>query len=43
MVIPDGLEDTWLLATGAHQLRALELLLAPWEPAGWEAGPVDLG
>nr|WP_231594728.1 SOS response-associated peptidase [Synechococcus sp. CBW1107] len=42
VVIPDGLEDTWLLASGADELRSLEPLLLPWQPAGWEAAPVDL-
>ncbi len=41
VVIPDGQEDTWLLASGADQLRSLEPLLLPWKPTGWEAAPVD--
>ncbi|CAK6695506.1 hypothetical protein BBFGKLBO_01861 [Synechococcus sp. CBW1107] len=42
VVIPDGQEDTWLLASGADELRSLESLLLPWQPSGWEAAPVDL-
>lgn len=42
VVIPDGQEDTWLLASGADELRYLVPLLLPWQPAGWEAAPVDL-
>ncbi|WP_399212063.1 MULTISPECIES: SOS response-associated peptidase family protein [unclassified Synechococcus] len=41
VVIPDGQEDTWLLTSGADELRSLESLLLPWQPAGWEAVPED--
>ena len=37
VVIPDGLEDAWLAAMDGPDLRALEPLLAPWDPAAWEA------
>jgi hypothetical protein len=36
-VIPDGLEEPWLEPRDGPGLRALEPLLLPWEPIGWEA------
>jgi putative SOS response-associated peptidase YedK len=41
VVIPRGEEQRWLQGRGGAQLAALEPLLAPWDPAGWEAVPVD--
>jgi hypothetical protein len=41
VVILDGREEAWLLPDAAAGLRALEALMAPWDPAGWEAIPVD--
>lgn len=40
-VIMDGWEEAWLLPETAAELRALEALMAPWDPAGWEAIPVN--
>lgn len=37
VLIPDGLEEPWLEAADGPSLRALEPLLAPWDPAAWEA------
>jgi len=37
VVIPDGLEEAWLAPADGPALRALEPLMAPWEPVGWEA------
>jgi putative SOS response-associated peptidase YedK len=37
VVIPEGLEEAWLEPTDGAALRALEPLLAPWDPVGWEA------
>jgi putative SOS response-associated peptidase YedK len=37
VVIPDGLEEPWLEPTDGAGLRALEPLMAPWDPAAWEA------
>jgi putative SOS response-associated peptidase YedK len=40
VVIPTGLEEAWLAAADGPGLRALEPLLLPWDPAGWQAdGP----
>lgn len=36
-LIPDGLEEPWLADADGPSLRALEPLLQPWDPAGWEA------
>jgi putative SOS response-associated peptidase YedK len=41
VVIKDGWEEAWLLPEDAAELRGLEALMAPWDPAGWEAIPVD--
>ncbi|KEF42922.1 MAG: hypothetical protein ER33_03385 [Cyanobium sp. CACIAM 14] len=37
VVIPDGLEEAWLESVDGPALRALEPLMAPWDPAAWEA------
>ena len=37
VVIPVGLEEAWLEPSDGPALRALEPLLAPWDPAPWEA------
>jgi hypothetical protein len=37
VVIPDGLEEAWLEPVDGPALRALEPLMAPWDPAAWEA------
>jgi putative SOS response-associated peptidase YedK len=37
VTIPEGLEEAWLAPCDGPALRALEPLLAPWDPAGWEA------
>lgn len=36
VLIPDGLEEPWLAPTDGPGLRALEPLLEPWDPVGWE-------
>ena len=36
VVIPEGLEEAWMAPVHGQQLRALEPLLAPWDPSGWE-------
>ena len=36
VLIPQGLEDAWMASVDGQQLRALEPMLAPWDPAGWE-------
>jgi putative SOS response-associated peptidase YedK len=41
VLIPDGLEEPWLLATGGGELEALKPLMEPWAPEGWEAVPVE--
>jgi putative SOS response-associated peptidase YedK len=41
VLIPDGLEEAWMAGTDAAGLRALEPLMAPWDPAGWEAVPLE--
>jgi putative SOS response-associated peptidase YedK len=40
VIIPDGLEEAWLAPADGAGLRALEPLLHPWDPAGWEALPL---
>lgn len=40
-LIPDGLEQAWLAPVHGAELRALEPLLAPWDPAGWQLEPVE--
>ncbi len=44
VVIPVGLEQAWLEPVDGPGLRALEPLLLPWDPAGWQAdgAPVPL-
>jgi putative SOS response-associated peptidase YedK len=37
VLIPDGLEEVWLAPADGLALRALEPLMASWDPAGWEA------
>jgi putative SOS response-associated peptidase YedK len=37
VLIPAGLERAWLEPADGAGLRALEPLMAPWDPAGWEA------
>ena len=41
VVIPTGLEEAWLEAMDGPALRALEPLLQPWDPVGWEAVKVQ--
>jgi hypothetical protein len=41
VVIMDGWEEAWLLPEEAAELRGLEVLMAPWDPAGWDAIPLD--
>ncbi len=36
VVVPDGLEQAWMAPSGGPELRALEPLLAGWDPSGWE-------
>ncbi len=36
VLLPDGLEQAWLAPAHGAGLRALEPLLAGWDPAGWE-------
>ena len=36
VLIPRGLEEAWMSALDGQQLRALEPLLSPWDPSGWE-------
>ena len=36
VLIPHGLEEDWMAALDGQQLRALEPLLSPWDPSGWE-------
>ena len=42
-VIPSGREEAWLEEADGPALRALEPLLAPWEPVGWEAVKLEPG
>lgn len=42
VVIPDGLEEAWLAAVDGPELRALEPLMDPWDPAAWEAVKLEL-
>lgn len=37
VLIPDGLEEPWLAPLDGPGLRALEPLLEPWDPVGWQA------
>jgi putative SOS response-associated peptidase YedK len=38
-LIPDGLERAWLAPVHGAELRALEPLLEPWDPADWRIEP----
>lgn len=40
VVLPDGLEEAWLLPADGPALRALEPLMESWDPDGWEAVPL---
>lgn len=40
VLIPDGLEQAWLAPVHGVELRALEALLEPWDPAGWRCEPI---
>jgi putative SOS response-associated peptidase YedK len=40
VLIPDGLEEAWLAPVHGAELRALEPLLEPWDPAGWLLEPI---
>jgi putative SOS response-associated peptidase YedK len=40
VLIPEGLEQAWLAPVHGAELRALEPLLDPWQPAGWAAKPI---
>ena len=42
VVIPDGLEQAWLDQADGPGLRILEPLMAPWEPAAWEAVKLEV-
>jgi putative SOS response-associated peptidase YedK len=42
VVIPDGLEQAWLEPDDGPSLRALQPLMAPWEPHAWEAMKLEL-
>ena len=35
VIIPNGLEESWLSQTGGTELRALEPLLSGWDSQGW--------
>jgi putative SOS response-associated peptidase YedK len=37
VVVPDGLEEAWLAPADGASLRALEPLMAPWDPREWQA------
>ena len=37
VLIPEGLEQAWMASLDGQELRALEPLLSPWDPSGWEA------
>jgi putative SOS response-associated peptidase YedK len=41
VVVPDGQEEAWLLPEQGADLKAVESFLAPWNPAGWEAIPLE--
>ncbi|MFZ9952728.1 MAG: SOS response-associated peptidase family protein, partial [Vulcanococcus sp.] len=36
VVVPDGLEEAWMAPADGQGLRALEPLMAGWDPGGWE-------
>jgi putative SOS response-associated peptidase YedK len=40
VLIPDGLEVAWLAPVHGPELRALEPLLEPWDPADWQMEPI---
>jgi putative SOS response-associated peptidase YedK len=40
VLIPDGLEAAWLAPVHGAELRALEPLMEPWDPAGWLMEPI---
>ncbi|MCH9714508.1 MAG: SOS response-associated peptidase [Cyanobacteria bacterium] len=40
VLIPDGLEAAWLAPVHGAELRALEPLMEPWDPVGWQVEPV---
>ena len=42
VVIPAGLEQAWLELADGPGLRALEPLMAPWDPAAWEAVKLEI-
>jgi hypothetical protein len=41
VLIPGGLEEPWLEPLDGPGLRAIEPLLEPWDPAGWQAQRLD--
>ena len=41
VIIPEGLEEAWLLPGDGHHRRALEPMLAPWPCDGWIAKVVQ--
>lgn len=41
VVIPMGLEEPWLAPLDGPGLRALEPLMAPWDPSAWQLSPLD--
>ncbi len=43
VLIPAGLEEAWLAPADGTALRALEPLMAPWDPAPWEAVKLEPG
>ena len=36
VIVPDGLEEAWMAPVDGPGLRALEPLMAGWDPVGWE-------
>jgi putative SOS response-associated peptidase YedK len=40
VLIPAGLEAAWLAPVHGAELRALEPLMEPWDPVGWQVEPV---
>jgi hypothetical protein len=43
VVIADHQAEAWLLAQDGPALRALQPLLAPWDPEGWQLIPAAGG
>lgn len=41
VVIPDGLEEAWLEPCDGPALRALQPLMGMWDPASWQAEPLE--